>query len=88
MTQTRRRALKVLGAIGATCAFPFAGDELYGQHVHATLAQAPTSGPYVPSFFTPGEYVTVSVPDGLSSRDGHAGRQLPACPKTWTASCR
>ncbi len=60
MSQTRRHALKVLGAIGATCAFPFAGDELYGQHVHATLAQAPTAGPYVPAFFTPGEYVTVS----------------------------
>ena len=31
----------MLGTIGLTCAFPFAGDELYGQHVHLTLAQAP-----------------------------------------------
>lgn len=27
----RRGALKILGAIGATCAHPFAGDELFGQ---------------------------------------------------------
>ena len=30
----RRGALKIIGAIGATCAYPFAGDELYGQTVH------------------------------------------------------
>jgi gluconate 2-dehydrogenase gamma chain len=30
----RRGALKILGAIGATCAHPFAGDELFGQTVH------------------------------------------------------
>lgn len=29
----RRGALKILGAIGATCAHPFAGDELFGQTV-------------------------------------------------------
>jgi hypothetical protein len=38
----RRSALKIIGAIGATCAYPFAGDELYGQteatHLHATAA--------------------------------------------------
>ena len=56
MTETRRHALKMLGAIGATCAFPFAGDELYGQHVHTTLAQVPAPGPYTPAFFTPAEY--------------------------------
>ena len=50
----------MLGAIGATCAFPFAGDELYGQHIHPTLAQAPATGPYSPSFFTPSEYSTLS----------------------------
>lgn len=57
---TRRHALKMLGTIGATCAFPFPGDELYGQHVHVTLAQAPSAGPYVPSFFTQAEYATLS----------------------------
>jgi len=60
VTQTRRHALKMLGAVGATCAFPFAGDELYGQHVHTTLAQAPAGGPYAPAFFTPAEYATIS----------------------------
>ena len=60
MTETRRQALKMLGAIGATCAFPFPGDELYGQHVHTTLAQAPAGQPYAPAFFTPAEYATLS----------------------------
>jgi Gluconate 2-dehydrogenase subunit 3 len=35
----RRAALKILGGIGATCAYPYAGDELYAQapqHAHAT----------------------------------------------------
>lgn len=30
----RRDALKILGAIGVQCAFPYEGDELFGQHVH------------------------------------------------------
>jgi gluconate 2-dehydrogenase gamma chain len=61
VTETRRHALKMLGAIGVSCAFPFAGDELYGQHVHTTLAQLPAaSGPYAPGFFTPAEYATLA----------------------------
>ena len=32
--QTRREALKIIGAVGVTCAFPFSANELYGQHVH------------------------------------------------------
>jgi gluconate 2-dehydrogenase gamma chain len=50
----------MLGTIGLTCAFPFEGDELYGQHMAATMAQAPATGPYVPAFFTPAEYATLS----------------------------
>jgi hypothetical protein len=50
----------MLGTIGLTCAFPFASDELYGQHVHITLAQTPPTGPYLPAFFTPGEYAVLS----------------------------
>ena len=50
----------MLGTIGATCAFPFAGDELYGQHVHTTLAQTPAPEPYAPAFFTSPEYATLS----------------------------
>jgi hypothetical protein len=50
----------MLGTVGLTCAFPFSGDELYGQHVHLSLAQPPSAGPYAPTFFTPAEYVTLS----------------------------
>jgi gluconate 2-dehydrogenase gamma chain len=50
----------MLGTIGLTCAFPFAADELYGQHVHVTLAQTPPTGPYAPAFFTPAEYAVLS----------------------------
>jgi hypothetical protein len=57
---TRRHALKMLGTIGLTCAFPFEGDELYGQHVHLALTQAPGAEPYVPAFFTSAEYDTLS----------------------------
>jgi hypothetical protein len=60
VTETRRQALKMLGTVGLTCAFPFAGDELYGQHVHVTLAQTPASGPYTPAFFTAAEYASLS----------------------------
>jgi gluconate 2-dehydrogenase gamma chain len=60
VTETRRQALKMLGTIGVTCAFPFAGDELYGQHVHSPLAQAPAAGPFAPAFFTPAEYATLA----------------------------
>lgn len=84
MTETRRTALKMLGAISATCAFPFAGDELYGQHHAPPQAAAPTdpSAPYTPSFFTPAEYralarlVDVIIPPtdtpGGSGADAHA----------------
>jgi len=39
----RRGALKIIGAIGATCGYPYAGDELYGQevHQHETAPPAP-----------------------------------------------
>jgi gluconate 2-dehydrogenase gamma chain len=50
----------MLGTIGVTCAFPFAGDELYGQHVHVSLAQTPATGPYTPAFFTSAEYAVLS----------------------------
>ena len=60
MSETRRHALKMLGTVGLTCAFPFSGDELYGQHVHVTLAQTPAPGPYTPTFFTPAEFATLS----------------------------
>jgi hypothetical protein len=48
----RRETLKIIGAIGATCAFPFAADELYGQHTHPTPVPA-TLPP--PSYFNEAE---------------------------------
>jgi gluconate 2-dehydrogenase gamma chain len=60
VTETRRTALKILGTIGATCAFPFSADELYGQHVHNVILQTAGSAPYTPAFFTPAEYATLA----------------------------
>ena len=60
MSGTRRHALKMLGTVTATCAFPFASEELYGQHVMFAPGQASAAGPYKPSFFTPEEYATLS----------------------------
>lgn len=60
----RRDTLKIIGAIGTTCAFPFAADELYGQHQdpvhkhHTPGAQAGT-GPV--RFFTPAEMALVAA---------------------------
>ena len=58
MKETRRDTLKILGAIGTTCAFPFSANELYGQHVHghAPGAALAPAGPYQPSFFGPAEW--------------------------------
>jgi hypothetical protein len=39
----RRNVLKLFGAIGATCAYPFAGEELYGQTVHSHANATPSA---------------------------------------------
>jgi hypothetical protein len=60
--ETRRDSLKIIGAISATCAFPFSADELFGQeHIHAPAATpvAP-AGPFTPKFFTKEEIAIVS----------------------------
>jgi len=57
----RRESLKIIGAIGTTCAFPFSADELYGQHVHSpAAAQTAVQGPYTPMSFTAAEFEIVS----------------------------
>jgi hypothetical protein len=48
---SRRESLKIIGAVGTTCAFPFSADELYGQH---TLKGAGAR------FFTAEEFETLS----------------------------
>ena len=60
--KNRREALKIIGAVGVTCAFPFSANELYGQHVHpsgeAAFQQAKPDA--APRFFTPGELLVIS----------------------------
>src|SRR3984885_5895078 len=62
--QTRREALKIIGAGGVTCAFPFSANELYGQHVHPTIRGDPQDAkpgaPFVPQFFNPAQLLVVS----------------------------
>jgi hypothetical protein len=61
---TRREALKIIGAVGATCAFPFSANELYGQHVHPPMQGEPQDAkpgaPFKPQFFTPAQWLLVS----------------------------
>jgi len=55
----RRETLKIVGAIGSTCAFPFAANELYGQHADHTPPKLPAVST-TPSFFTPPEFALIS----------------------------
>lgn len=56
----RRDALKIIGAVGSTCAFPYSADELYGQHAHAAPDAAAAALPLKPSFFTAPEFETIA----------------------------
>lgn len=57
----RRSLLKIFGAIGATCAYPFHSEELYGQTVplehHHEAAPAENSRP---EFFNSGDFELIS----------------------------
>ena len=54
----RRETIKIIGAIGIQCAFPFAGDELYGQHVHPVATKSADAGP--PRFFNAQQFQILS----------------------------
>jgi len=56
----RRDTLKIIGAIGTTCAFPYSSDELYGQHDHGDSQSA---APVLtkPVFFQEDEFETVKA---------------------------
>src|SRR5260370_31322319 len=57
---SRRESLKIIGAIGTTCAFPFSADELYGQHVHPpAAAQTAVEGRYTPKSFSAAEFEVI-----------------------------
>ena len=64
--ETRRDYLKIISAVGATCAFPFSADELYGQehaHLHTPGSphyNVPVIPPFEPKFFTAAEGLVVS----------------------------
>jgi Gluconate 2-dehydrogenase subunit 3 len=65
----RRSLLKILGAVGATCTYPFQSDELFGQteaprpdtnspHQHSTIPIAHSSPE--PQFFNANDFKTIS----------------------------
>ena len=59
----RRSVLKLFGAIGATCAYPFASDELYGQKMAAHDHNAPPPPQLAdaqPRFFNQTDFATIS----------------------------
>ena len=64
----RRSVLKIFGAIGATCAYPFSSDELYGQTIppHEHSAPAPPQPPppqfadVQPRFFNQADFAIIS----------------------------
>jgi Gluconate 2-dehydrogenase subunit 3 len=58
---TRREALKIIGAVGATCAFPFSANELYGQHVHPG-AMAPPKDVEPTAAFEPRFFLQMELP--------------------------
>ncbi len=75
----RREALKIIGAISATCAFPFAADDLYGQHVHPGAGK---EAGHVPRYFSPEQMKLVACIADLiippSDTPGAVGAGVPA----------
>jgi hypothetical protein len=57
----RRSVLKIFGAIGATCAYPFASDELFAQTEapHHHIPAPPQTGTE-PRFFNQGDFAMIS----------------------------
>jgi gluconate 2-dehydrogenase gamma chain len=55
----RRSVLKIIGAIGATCAYPFAGDELFGQ-ILAPHEHSPAPARVGTRFFNDHDFQTIS----------------------------
>ncbi|MCC7234428.1 MAG: gluconate 2-dehydrogenase subunit 3 family protein [Bryobacterales bacterium] len=57
----RRETLKILGAIGATCATPYSSNELYGQHAgHDGAPLVQIQMPAGPKTLTAAEYALLS----------------------------
>jgi hypothetical protein len=71
----RRETIKIIGAIGIQCAFPFAGDELYGQHQHPAPGRGADPGP--PQHFQGERFALLSrvaeliIPGAVEARVPH-----------------
>jgi len=59
MSSERRTSLKIIGTIGATCAFPFAADELYAQHEHTHTAGVAAQLPE-PKYFSKEDFALIA----------------------------
>ena len=90
-SKNRRESLKIIGAVGATCAFPFSSDSLYGQHTHpapGTVQIAP-AGPYKSQNFAEPEFTVISrvadliIPPTDTAGAVAAGVPLVAGPGVW-----
>ncbi|HEX4167206.1 MAG TPA: gluconate 2-dehydrogenase subunit 3 family protein [Bryobacteraceae bacterium] len=56
----RRSVLKIFGAIGATCAYPFSSDELYAQQTPESEHSHPPPKSVSPHFFNDTDFATIS----------------------------
>jgi len=57
----RRDALKIIGSISATCAFPFAADELYAQHEGTHGAVSGQAALPEPAYFNKADFATIAA---------------------------
>ena len=57
--EERRTSLKIIGTIGATCAFPFPADELYAQQEH-THTEGVTAQLPEPKYFSKEDFAMVA----------------------------
>jgi hypothetical protein len=55
----RRSVLKIIGAIGATCSYPFAGDELFAQETRPAPQHAHSAAPAT-RLFNDRDFATIS----------------------------
>jgi hypothetical protein len=56
----RRSLLKIIGVVGATCAYPFSSEDLYGQNADQTHHHTPPEQPTQPRFFNSADFETIS----------------------------